>query len=37
MRIAIAGFGVGGAALAVALARDDHDVTFMELVLAGRG
>jgi 2-polyprenyl-6-methoxyphenol hydroxylase-like FAD-dependent oxidoreductase len=30
MRIAIAGFGVGGAALAVALARDGHDVTVYE-------
>jgi 2-polyprenyl-6-methoxyphenol hydroxylase-like FAD-dependent oxidoreductase len=30
MRIAIAGFGVGGAALAVMLARDGHDVTVYE-------
>jgi 2-polyprenyl-6-methoxyphenol hydroxylase-like FAD-dependent oxidoreductase len=30
MRIAIAGFGVGGAALAVALARDGHHVTVYE-------
>ena len=30
MRIAIAGFGVGGAALSVALARDGHDVTVYE-------
>jgi 2-polyprenyl-6-methoxyphenol hydroxylase-like FAD-dependent oxidoreductase len=30
MRVAIAGFGVGGAALAVALARDGHDVTVYE-------
>jgi 2-polyprenyl-6-methoxyphenol hydroxylase-like FAD-dependent oxidoreductase len=30
MRIAIAGFGVGGAALAVLLARDGHDVTVYE-------
>jgi 2-polyprenyl-6-methoxyphenol hydroxylase-like FAD-dependent oxidoreductase len=30
MRIAIAGFGVGGGALAVALARDGHDVTVYE-------
>jgi 2-polyprenyl-6-methoxyphenol hydroxylase-like FAD-dependent oxidoreductase len=30
MRIAIAGFGVGGAALAVMLGRDGHDVTVYE-------
>jgi 2-polyprenyl-6-methoxyphenol hydroxylase-like FAD-dependent oxidoreductase len=30
MRIAIAGFGVGGAALSIALARDGHDVTVYE-------
>jgi 2-polyprenyl-6-methoxyphenol hydroxylase-like FAD-dependent oxidoreductase len=30
MRIAIAGFGVGGAALSVALARDGHGVTVYE-------
>lgn len=30
MRIAIAGFGVGGAALSVALARDGHEVTVYE-------
>jgi 2-polyprenyl-6-methoxyphenol hydroxylase-like FAD-dependent oxidoreductase len=27
MRVAIAGFGIGGAALSIALARDGHDVT----------
>lgn len=30
MRIAIAGFGIGGAASALALARDGHDVTVFE-------
>jgi 2-polyprenyl-6-methoxyphenol hydroxylase-like FAD-dependent oxidoreductase len=30
MRVAIAGFGVGGAALSVALARDGHDVMVYE-------
>ena len=30
MRIAIAGFGIGGGALSVALARDGHDVTVFE-------
>ncbi len=30
MRIAIAGFGVGGGALSIALARDGHDVTVYE-------
>ena len=30
MRVAIVGFGVGGGALAVALARDGHDVTVFE-------
>lgn len=30
MRIAIAGFGIGGAALSIALARDGHDVTVYE-------
>ena len=30
MRIAIAGFGVGGAALSIALARDGHDATVYE-------
>jgi len=30
MRVAISGFGVGGGALAVALARDGHDVTVLE-------
>jgi len=32
MRVAIAGFGVGGAALAVALARDGHNVSVYERV-----
>ena len=30
MRVAIAGFGIGGAALSIALARDGHDVTVYE-------
>lgn len=30
MRIAIAGFGIGGAALSIALARDGHEVTVYE-------
>jgi 2-polyprenyl-6-methoxyphenol hydroxylase-like FAD-dependent oxidoreductase len=30
MRVAIAGFGVGGAALSIALARDGHEVTVYE-------
>jgi len=30
MRIAIAGFGIGGGALAVALARDGHEVAVFE-------
>jgi len=30
MRIAIVGFGIGGGALAVALAQDDHEVTVFE-------
>ncbi len=34
MRIAIAGFGIGGAIAAVALARDGHDVTVFEQAAA---
>jgi len=30
MRVAIAGFGIGGAALSIALARDGHEVTVYE-------
>ena len=34
MRFAIAGFGIGGATLAVALARDGHEVTVFERAAA---
>ena len=30
MRVAVAGFGIGGAALSIALARDGHEVTVYE-------
>ncbi len=34
MRVAIAGFGIGGAALSIALARDGHEVTVYEQAAA---